>query len=61
MDLHNEPHDPACWGCGDTTIDWRLAAERAGNAVLGVNPNLLIFVEGIQTFNGTLRAGGAAT
>jgi endoglucanase len=53
IDLHNEPHDPACWGCGDTTIDWRLAAERAGNAILGVNPNLLIFVEGIQTFNGT--------
>ncbi|NUP50347.1 MAG: cellulase family glycosylhydrolase [Catenulispora sp.] len=53
IDLHNEPHDPACWGCGDTTIDWRLAAERAGNAVLGVNPHLLIFVEGIQTFNGS--------
>lgn len=53
IDLHNEPHDPACWGCGDTTIDWRLAAERAGNAVLSVNPNLLIFVEGVQTFNGT--------
>ncbi len=53
IDLHNEPHDPACWGCGDATVDWRLAAERAGDAVLGVNPNLLIFVEGIQTFNGT--------
>jgi endoglucanase len=53
IDLHNEPHDPACWGCGDTATDWRLAAERGGNAVLGVNPNLLIFVEGIQTFNGT--------
>ncbi len=52
IDLHNEPHDPACWGCGDTTVDWRLAAQRAGNAVLGVNPSLLIFVEGIQTFNG---------
>ncbi len=52
IDLHNEPHDPACWGCGDTSIDWRLAAERGGNAVLSVNPNLLIFVEGIQTFNG---------
>ncbi|HEV2345276.1 MAG TPA: cellulase family glycosylhydrolase [Actinocrinis sp.] len=52
IDLHNEPHDPACWGCGDTTKDWRLAAERAGNAVLSVNPNLLIFVEGVQTFNG---------
>ncbi|MFF7545278.1 cellulase family glycosylhydrolase [Streptomyces canus] len=52
IDLHNEPHDPACWGCGDTATDWRLAAQRAGNAVLGVNPDLLIFVEGVQTFNG---------
>ncbi|MEV5487747.1 cellulase family glycosylhydrolase [Streptomyces bobili] len=52
IDLHNEPHDPACWGCGDTTRDWRLAAQRAGNAVLSVNPDLLIFVEGVQTFNG---------
>ena len=42
-DLHNEPHaegtNPAatgaCWGCGDTARDWRLAAERAGNAILG--------------------------
>jgi len=53
IDLHNEPHDPACWGCGDTTIDWRLAAERGGNAVLSVNPSLLIFVEGVQTYNGS--------
>src|SRR5260370_1133365 len=27
-DLHNEPHAPACWGCGDEEIDWRLAAQR---------------------------------
>ncbi|WP_037619693.1 cellulase family glycosylhydrolase [Streptomyces aureus] len=52
IDLHNEPHDPACWGCGDTSTDWRLAAERAGNAVLSVNSSLLIFVEGVQTVNG---------
>ncbi|MEU6259988.1 cellulase family glycosylhydrolase [Streptomyces sp. NPDC047043] len=52
IDLHNEPHDPACWGCGDTATDWRLAAQRAGNAVLSVNPDLLIFVEGVQTYNG---------
>ncbi|MEU8468170.1 cellulase family glycosylhydrolase [Streptomyces sp. NPDC029006] len=52
IDLHNEPHDPACWGCGDQATDWRLAAQRAGNAVLGVNPSLLIFVEGVQTYNG---------
>ncbi|MFJ8107410.1 cellulase family glycosylhydrolase [Streptomyces sp. NPDC096132] len=52
IDLHNEPHDPACWGCGDTATDWRLAAQRAGNAVLSVNPDLLVLVEGVQTFNG---------
>ncbi|MEU1511942.1 cellulase family glycosylhydrolase [Streptomyces sp. NPDC005811] len=52
IDLHNEPHDPACWGCGDTATDWRLAAQRAGNAVLSVNPDLLVFVEGVQSFNG---------
>ncbi|GHI06884.1 endoglucanase [Streptomyces cellostaticus] len=52
IDLHNEPHDPACWGCGDQATDWRLAAQRAGNAVLGINPELLIFVEGVQSYNG---------
>lgn len=52
IDLHNEPHDPACWGCGDAATDWRAAAQRAGNAVLSVNPQLLIFVEGVQTYAG---------
>ncbi|MGY6020471.1 cellulase family glycosylhydrolase [Streptomyces spinosirectus] len=52
IDLHNEPHDPACWGCGDAATDWRLAARRAGDAVLSVNSDLLIFVEGVQTYNG---------
>ncbi|MBC9727168.1 cellulase family glycosylhydrolase [Streptomyces sp. TRM68367] len=52
IDLHNEPRDPACWGCGDTARDWRLAAQRAGNAVLSVNPELLIMVEGVQSHNG---------
>ncbi len=49
-DLHNEPHAPACWGCGDKALDWRLAAERAGNAILAVNPNWLIFVEGVNCY-----------
>ncbi|GAA4876481.1 cellulase family glycosylhydrolase [Kitasatospora terrestris] len=53
IDLHNEPHDPACWGCGDQTTDWRLAAQRGGEAVLAGNPKLLVFVEGVQTFNGS--------
>ncbi len=53
IDLHNEPHDPACWGCGDATKDWAMAATKAGNAILAANSSLLIFVEGIQTYNGT--------
>ncbi len=57
-DLHNEPHavqggTGSCWGCGDQATDWRLAAERAGNAILSVNPNLLIIVEGIDCVSGT--------
>jgi aryl-phospho-beta-D-glucosidase BglC (GH1 family)/chitodextrinase len=65
MDLRNEPHTPsgqaygtgATWGTGSTTTDWRLAAERAGNAILAVNPNVLIAVEGIDVYQ---PAGGTA-
>ncbi len=49
-DLHNEPRSPACWGCGKPAIDWQAAAERAGNAILAVNPNWLIFVEGVDCY-----------
>lgn len=48
-DLHNEPHGPAQWGNGDLATDWRLAAERAGNAILEVNPEWLIIVEGVES------------
>ena len=48
LDLHNEPHEPATWGTNDLATDWRLAAERGGSAVLAVNPDLLIFVEGLD-------------
>jgi len=65
-DLHNEPHLPATWGDGNLSTDWRLAAERAGNAVLAVNPHLLIIVEGTDVqdgqsywWGGNLRAAGA--
>ncbi len=54
FDLRNEPHNAysggACWDCGGSN-DWHLAAERAGNAVLAVNPRLLIFVEGVDAYN----------
>lgn len=49
VDLHNEPYN-GTWGGGGTN-DWARAAERAGNAVLAVNPNLLIIVEGVGTYN----------
>jgi endoglucanase len=51
-DLHNEPHSPATWGDGNVKTDWRLAAERAGNAILAANPDWLIIVEGIDQYNG---------
>ena len=59
-DLFNEPHaegtDPsgtgACWGCGVQARDWRLAAERIGNAILATQPNWLIFVEGVSCLSG---------
>lgn len=49
-DLHNEPRGEATWGDGNLKTDWRLAAERAGNAILAVNPNWLIVVEGIERY-----------
>ena len=50
FDLHNEPHS-GVWGGGGAT-DWARAAERAGNAALAVNPNLLMFVEGVESYQG---------
>jgi endoglucanase len=47
-DLKNEPHGIAGWGTGDRRTDWRLAAERAGNAILNINPDWLIVVEGVE-------------
>ncbi|WP_228059746.1 glycoside hydrolase family 5 protein [Plectonema radiosum] len=47
-DLKNEPHGKASWGTGDLATDWRLAAERAGNAIGNINPNWLIVVEGVE-------------
>ncbi|KAI8804137.1 glycoside hydrolase superfamily [Cladochytrium replicatum] len=54
-DLHNEPHNTACWRCGDTSRDWLIAAIKAGNAIHTVAPNLLIIVEETDS------AGGDAT
>lgn len=55
-DLRNEPRGSATWG-GSANTDWHAAATSGGNAVLSANPNLLIFVEGI---NYALDLSGAA-
>jgi len=73
-DLRNEPFrmvnakaTGACWtgdrssgGCprADAAHNWPAAAERAANAVLAANPNLLIFVEGIDCYNGACNWQG---
>jgi endoglucanase len=47
-------HHGSTWGpydgVDDQQTDWRLAAERGGDAVLKINPKLLIFVEGLQLY-----------
>jgi len=68
VDLRNEPHliangskTGSCWtgdtatgGCPTTnaTQNWPAAAQRAGNAILSTNSNLLIIVEGTDCYNG---------
>lgn len=67
MDLRNEPHllangnTGACWtgdtstsGCPTTNTaqNWPAAATRAANAILAINPSLLIFVEGNDCYSG---------
>jgi endoglucanase len=58
-DLNNEPHGnlgtgmkpPASWGynvAGYGNTDWKAAAEKCSKAILAVNPNLLILVEGVE-------------
>ncbi|HKN20516.1 MAG TPA: glycoside hydrolase family 5 protein [Terracidiphilus sp.] len=48
VDLRNEPRSPATWGGNNANYDWHAAAQRGGNAVLTINPHLLIFVEGVS-------------
>ena len=65
VDLRNEPHSSgssgSCW-TGDTATNgcpvtltsqnWPVAAAAAGDAVLAINPHLLVFVEGTDCYNG---------
>ncbi len=49
IDIKNEPHGPATWGTGNPLTDWNTAAQRAASEILDSNPDLLIFVQGIQS------------
>lgn len=51
MDLNNEPHG-STWGNSNPDTDWNKAAERCGNAILNVHPDVLIIVEGVGQFEG---------
>lgn len=67
-DLRNEPHlsiygslTGSCWtgdslvsGCPSSNAaqNWPAAAQRAGNAILSANSNLLIIVEGVDCYSG---------
>ena len=63
MDLNNEPHSDdsvnkfpgpdADWGSGNDATDWAKAAQKCGNEILKVNPNILIIVEGVQNYEDT--------
>ncbi len=48
FDLNNEPHGGSTWAAGIPATDWNAAAERCGNAVLEVNPDVLIVIEGVE-------------
>jgi aryl-phospho-beta-D-glucosidase BglC (GH1 family) len=53
-DLRNAPRPDTklqltpTWGDFNKETDWFLAARTAGNKILDINPNLLIFVEGLN-------------
>ena len=55
-DLKNEPHgkpnesEKAIWNNSTASNNWKYIAEKAANAVLSKNPNVLVLVEGIEIY-----------
>jgi len=57
FDLQNEPHgkayqddNPAIWNNSNSINNWKKAAQTCANRILAINPNILIIVEGIETY-----------
>jgi hypothetical protein len=63
IDIYNEPNGIVRWSTGDANMAnpiyfWKTAAEAAAAAVLAANPNLLVFVQGINgNFDGRENTG----
>lgn len=64
FDLKNEPHGKpnetphAIWNNSTDPNNWKYIAEKAANAVLSKNPNVLIMVEGIEIYPKDIKANG---
>jgi endoglucanase len=63
FDLKNEPHGKpneakAIWNNSDDANNWKAVAEKAGNTVLDINPNVLIMIEGIEIYPKDIAANG---
>ncbi len=54
VDLFNEVHNGVTWEADNVNVlhNWRWAAKRCANEILAVNPNLLICVQGLDTYGG---------
>ncbi len=65
FDLKNEPHGKpsegsraAVWNDSDSPNNWKKEAEKAALTVLKENPNVLIMVEGIETYPMDIKENG---
>ena len=59
FDLKNEPHSKyggapvdAIWDESDMPNNWKKAAQDCADAILAKNPNALIFIEGVEGYEG---------
>lgn len=63
-DLKNEPHGKANesprakWDNSKDADNWKYIAEKAANAVLSKNPNVLVMVEGIEIYPKDIKSNG---
>ena len=63
-DLKNEPHGKANesprakWDGSKDSDNWKYIAEKAANAVLSKNPNVLVMVEGIEIYHKDIKSNG---